>query len=257
MDVNKTIIYLTDNCLDPKIDEFCKKNILESIGNYPLISVSHKPIDFGENICVGEMERTSLTINIQMMEALKRVKTEFIAIAEHDCLYTPEHFAFIPPDKNVFWYNENVWLLQVYSLSHPEFNGMFSFFKNRKANSQLICGTKIMIKATQDRIDMMSDPVWKARYPLGRIGEAGAMDYNHAMRLAVGKNVAHIRERLKKYIQDYEGRNFRTTIPNIDIRHNNNFTKNRRGTKRTFNLSYWGTIEDVFKYGKPTFNFNS
>lgn len=244
--MDKTIIYLTDNQLDERIDRMCKKNILESIGDYPLISVSFKPIDFGENICVGELERGNLTINIMMMEALKRVKTEFIAIAEHDCLYTSEHFKFIPPDDG-FWYNENCWMLQYYSDIKPEHNGMFSWFRGRKANSQLICRTDMQVKATQDRIDMMSDPNWKAKYPTGRIGEAGAMEYNHAMRLAVGDSVEYVRERLKKYISDYQGYNWRSKISNIDIRHSNNYTRNRRGINRKYSLSPWGTIDDIMK----------
>jgi len=243
---NKTVIYITDNVLDRDIFLMCQKNILKSIGDLPLISVSQKPIDFGHNICVGKMERNSLTINKQMMEALKIVKTDFIAIAEHDCLYTKEHFTFVPPDKETFWYNENVYMLQYYSKDNPQYNGMFSFFKKRKVNSQLICGTKIMIQATQDRIDMMSDPAWFKRYPSGRIGEAGAMDYDHAMRLARGKSIAHVREKLKQYLSKYKGKNWRTTIPNVDIRHSNNLTKNRRGTKRRYKLPYWGTMEEIF-----------
>ena len=241
--MDKTIIYLTDNVLDEKINTLCRRNILESIGGLPLISVSHKPIDFGTNICVGVIKRSSLTINLQMMKALERVETEFIAIAEHDCLYTKEHFEFTPPDNN-FWYNENVWVLQ--SIANQQYGGMFSTFKDRKANSQLICNTQEMIKATQDRIDMMSDPAWLERYPTGRIGEAGAIKYKHAMRLAIGKSIEHVREKLKVYITKYEGKNWNTKIPNIDIRHDNNYTKNRRGMKRRYKLPYWGTMEDIW-----------
>jgi len=240
----KTVIYITDNKLEEKIDILCRKNILDSIGDLPLISVSQKPIDFGDNICVGELPRSSLSINIQMMEALKVVKTKYIAIAEHDCLYTPEHFAFIPPNDN-FWYNDNVWVVQYYSEHSPENNGTFSFFKNRKANSQLTCNTEQMIKATQDRIDIMSEPVWMKRYPTGRIGEVGDMKHDHAMRLLRFNDIKHMRGVLEKYIDDYQGENWESKIPNVDIRHKDNFTKNRRGSKRRFELPPWGTLEDV------------
>jgi hypothetical protein len=183
-----------------------------------------------------------------MMRALEVVKTKYIAIAEHDCLYTSEHFAFVPPDDKTSWYNENVWLMQVHSEGHPEFDGMFSFFRGRKANSQLICNTQLMIETTQARIDMMGDPAWLARYPTGRIGEAGHMDYAHAMKLSSGKSLAHVREKLKAYIRDYQGQNWRSQLPNIDIRHANNFTKNRRGTKRRYELPYWGRMGDVLKW---------
>src|SRR3990167_4043889 len=243
--MNKTVLYITDNQLDGRIDTLCKKNIIESIGDLPLISVSQKPIDFGENICVGGMGRSSLIINIQMKKGLEKVKTEFIAIAEHDCLYTPEHFLFTPLG-NVFWYNENVWALQYTSIIKPQFDGMFSFFKGRKANSQLICRTDIMIKATQDRIDMMSDPDWLKKYPLGRIGEAGAMKYEQVAKLATGESVQHIRKKLEEYVYKYEGKNWSTKNPNVDIRHNNNFTKNRRGIKRTYEIPYWKKMDDIF-----------
>jgi hypothetical protein len=243
--MNTTVIYLTDNQLDEKIYRLCQKNILQSIGDLPLISVSHQPIDFGTNICVGVLPRNSLTINIQMMKALEIVKTKYIAIAEHDCLYSPEHFSFIPPNDNLSWYNENVWLMQLYSAGHPECNGMFSIFPGRKANSQLICTTDMMVKTTQARIEMMGDPAWMIKHPSGRIGEAGHMDYDHAMRLASGKSVRHIKAKLKDYIEQYQGATWQTKIPNIDIRHEQNFTKNRRGRKRCYELPYWGTMAEV------------
>jgi len=243
--MNTTVIYITDNCINEEIDLLCRNHILSSIGELPLISVSHKPMDFGHNICVGELDRNSLSINIQIMKALDIAETKYIAIAEHDVLYTPEHFTFIPPD-NESWYNENVWMLQYYSKDNPQFNGMFSQFKQRKANSQLICSTETMISSTQDRIDMMGDPAWFRKYPSGRIGEAGAMDYKHAMRLATGDSVSHIREALKKYINRYKGYNWNSTLPNVDIRHNMNFTKNRRGVHRRYDIPHWGTMENIF-----------
>ena len=249
MDKSLTIIYLTDNVLDDKLYSLCQRNILKSIGDLPLISVSHKPIDFGTNICVGVMDRNSLSINKQMMKALEIINTKYIAIAEHDCLYTPEHFSFVPPDDNISWYNENVWLMQMYSNGHPEYNGMFSIFRGRRANSQLICDTQLMIETTKYRIDIMSDPAWIAKHPSGRIGEAGHMDYDHAMKLSRGKSVAHIREKLKEYIAKYKGANFNTKLPNIDIRNEHNFTKNRRGSKRCYELPYWGKMEDVLNNG--------
>lgn len=242
--MDKTVIYLTDNQLDPRIAELCRKNILASIGDLPLVSVSQSPLDFGTNICVGPIGRSSLTLNIQMQRALELVDTEFVAIAEHDCLYTPEHFEFTPPDEH-FWYNTNVWLMQYAPNNHPELVGTFSIFKNRKANSQLICSTESQIRATSDRIEMMGDPAWVRRYPTGRIGEAGAMDYKHAMKLSRGASIAHIRPKLADYVTKYIGKTWSSELPNIDIRHDNNFTKNRWGNSQRYELPYWGTMEDV------------
>ena len=106
-----------------------------------------------------------------------------------------------------------------------------------------------MIKATQDRIDMMSDPAWLRKYPSGRIGEAGALTVKHYERLAQGKSVKHIKDRLRRYMEEYTGVNFKTKLFNIDIRHNINLTRNRRGFNRTMKVPDWGTMEEVLKYG--------
>ena len=57
-----TVIYYTDNSIDEKLMKFCQKNILEAAQGKPIISVSQKPIDFGENICVGEIGRSHLNL---------------------------------------------------------------------------------------------------------------------------------------------------------------------------------------------------
>lgn len=244
--VNTTVIYLTNNILDEKVDKLCRKSILNAIGNLPLISVSQKRIDFGYNICVGELPKSSLSICFQTKAALDIIKTDYVAIAEHDCLYTKEHFNFTPPDMTSFWYNSNIWNLQYKDILHPESVGMFSIFKNRMANSQLICSTKALLESINDRIEIMGDENWLRRYPTGRVGEPGAMSLDHAMRLARGRSLNDVRKKLVDYCVKYKGRTWQTKIPNIDIRHADNFTGQRRGDKRKFKLKYWGTIKDIF-----------
>ena len=45
----------------------------------------------------------------QIASALEHSKADFVFFCEHDVLYHPSHFDFIPPDKDKFYYNENVW----------------------------------------------------------------------------------------------------------------------------------------------------
>ncbi len=236
--MDKTVIYLTNNILDPKIDALCRKNILNSIGDCRLVSVSQKPIDFGENIVVGTLPYSSLSICLQTREALKVITTKYVAIAEHDCLYTKEHFEFIPPDEN-YWYNSNVWLLQTD-------DGLYSLFKDRKANSQLICTTEALKKSIDVRIAIMGDSAWLKRYPTGRVGEPGAMQLKHSIRLASALNHdSKTREMLYGYVTNFVGKNWSSKIPNLDLRHKSNFTKRRRGIYRKYELEPWGTVKDV------------
>ena len=238
--MDTTIVYLTNNILDPKIDALCRKNILDSIGDLRLVSVSQKPIDFGENIVVGKLPYSSLSICLQAREALKVIDTPYVAMAEHDCLYTNEHFAFTPPDIDTYWYNTNVWFLQLE-------DGLYSRVHDRKANSQLICGTDALRRSIDDRIEIMGDPKWLNRYPTGRVGEPGAMDYDHSKRLSssILPHDNNARVKLEEYVTKHKANTWKSKIPNIDFRHNDNFTKCRRGLHRKYELEPWGKLEDV------------
>ena len=69
-----TVIYYTSNWLDthnPYFLENTKKQLLRAIGDLPLISVSQKPIVFGQNICVGETGRSHLNLYRQILEGVK------------------------------------------------------------------------------------------------------------------------------------------------------------------------------------------
>ena len=53
-----TIIYYTSNTENENFENKIRENILKVKGDLPLISVSQKPIDFGHNICVGELGKS-------------------------------------------------------------------------------------------------------------------------------------------------------------------------------------------------------
>jgi hypothetical protein len=106
MDVGKGIVYYSDNELDSRIMELAQDQLSRS--GLPIVSVSLKPLDFGENH-VLELERGPLTLFKQILTGLKASKSDVIFFAEHDVLYHPSHFDFIPPDKNKVYYNTNTW----------------------------------------------------------------------------------------------------------------------------------------------------
>lgn len=102
----KSIIYYTDNRLDgSKTGEAVKSQLL-TIG-LPIVSVSLKPLDFGENYTI-DAERGYLTMFKQILLALKKSKPGVIYFCEHDCLYPKEHFEFTP-SSYMFCYDLNWW----------------------------------------------------------------------------------------------------------------------------------------------------
>lgn len=100
------IIYYTTNELDETIAEMVRKRILE-VG-LPIVSCSLKPINFGKNI-VLDLKPGPVTMVRQILAALEASQSEYVFFCEHDLLYHPSHFDFTPPDKNIFYYNTNVW----------------------------------------------------------------------------------------------------------------------------------------------------
>lgn len=223
----------------------CQELLLKAAGGIPIVSVSQKPISFGENYCLGDIGRCGLSIDLQLMEGLKHIATKWVALAEHDCIYSAEHFAWTPPDDKHFFYNDHNWLAQWKNPRFPEWDGMFSFKRLRRVQSQLICATELLREATDIKLKVLSDPSWLKRYARGRLGEPGSADLARAIKMSRFKDVRHLRPLLKEYITGYAARDWRTKIPNIDIRHGNNFTGPRRGNWRRFTLAPWGTLQEA------------
>jgi len=248
----KTIIYLTDNSLDEKVYITCRDWLYRAAGEHKIVSVSQKPIDIGTNVCVGEIGRSGLSIDLQMKAGLEKVDTKYVAIAEHDCLYTREHFDWEPTDDNYFWYNDNCWLVQYNNPKYPEWNGMYSHIGKRRVQSQLICTADKLREITEKKIAILSDSNWMELYPTGRIGEPGTNHLSRTRELLKREKVRHLWPQVKDYITKYGAKDFKTKLPNLDIRHGLNFTGPRRGKKRTFNLPYWGEFKEIIYENSKT-----
>ena len=113
--IPKSIIYYTDNELDEKIAKPVRDLLLKisQEKNIPIVSASLKKMHFGvKNIHFPSLKRGYPAMFRQILGALENSTADVIFFCEHDILYHPSHFDFIPPDKNTFYYNQNVWLLR-------------------------------------------------------------------------------------------------------------------------------------------------
>lgn len=106
--LTKGIVYYTDNRLDPLIMGAVQRQIKNSVNSHAIISVSLQPLRFGENT-VLDLKRGPLTLHKQILAGLEACKADIIFLCEHDILYHKSHFDFVPPDKDKFYYNTNVW----------------------------------------------------------------------------------------------------------------------------------------------------
>ena len=156
--MNSTVVYYTSNTEDEQFEKKIREEIWKNKGDLPLISVSRKPIDFGKNICVGEIPYCDISAFTQLLTGLREVKTEFAHAAESDCLYPPEYFQFIPPtNDNVYRYT-NVYILWSYI---GTFHGS-KFWKKRYTEGAQCCGVEFWIKSLEKLLEFLKTSDKKA-----------------------------------------------------------------------------------------------
>ena len=219
-----TILYYTDNSLEEPLASLCREKLLEAADGKRIISVSQKPLNFGDNFVIGDIGRSHLSIFRQVLMGLEQVKTKYVAMAEHDCLYTKEHFNWTPPEDTKFYYNVNHWFLR------PK-DGMYSYFR-RKALSMMIANTELTLKACKEKVEILEKGIIIRKGQLGACefgvleNEKAYQDYRATLK-DLGKN------------KPYKAVAFSTTLPNLDIRHGKNFSGDRKTDKRCYELPYW------------------
>jgi len=91
-----TVIYYTSNRERPRFENKIMRSLKHASGGLPIISVSQKPIDLGQNICVGEKPVSSQNAWRQLQVGAAEAKTKYIATAESDFIYPKEYFSFEP-----------------------------------------------------------------------------------------------------------------------------------------------------------------
>jgi hypothetical protein len=163
-----TAIYYTSNREKEEFEAKIRKKLLGVIGNTPLISVSQKPIDFGENICVGDVGTSDHNIYRQIQIACQKAKTKFVCTTEADCLYPPKgYFDYNPPVGSAAYHYMNVWILlsdQIGELYYPRFYKGYPVFR-KKAFS--LCALFTNRKYLLSRIERSigKRPQWSGKKP--------------------------------------------------------------------------------------------
>lgn len=106
----------------------------------PLISISHKPMDFGKNIYVPGLEPSIYFVYRQILIGAKEATTKYVACAEDDAIYCREHFEHRPEDDS-FDYNLNRWHI----------NETFYFWRPRAGMHTCIAPTVLVIETLEKR----------------------------------------------------------------------------------------------------------
>jgi hypothetical protein len=112
MNKDLTVIYYSSNREDVNFESKIQADLYEKVDGTPIISVTQKPVRFGENICVGDVGLSDYNIYRQMQIACTRAKTKYVCTTEADCLYPPTgYFNFKPPEDWTAGHYTNVYIL--------------------------------------------------------------------------------------------------------------------------------------------------
>ena len=189
----KEIVYYTDNRLDPQIMEAVQRQLERS--KLSIISVSLEPLYFGDNLTL-DAERGALTMFKQILAGLEASTADIVFFAEHDVLYHPSHFDFVPERSDVFYYNQNSW--KVDSVSGQ------ALFHYASSTSGLCAYRELLLEHYRKRVEIVEQNGFTRRmgYEPGTHGRAERVD-------------------------DYKAETWMSPQPNIDLRHRHNLTQTR------------------------------
>jgi len=243
-----TIIYYTSNYLDdrnPHFLENTKKQLLDAVGDRPIVIVSQKPTMFGENstnLCLGDIGRSHFNIYWQILQGCKAAKTKWVALAEDDILYSEPHFNFHYfvkqefIDNDYFLYDMN--RVSIFTWTRPP---MFSYRFKRFVVNQLIAKREMLIEALEERFKRLEELRaigWPDRKIEKYWGDPGKYEGNLGVKI--------------NPVYEYD-----SWVPSIVFSHDlaygyqvNQGKKKKLGSLRMTALHDWGSAEEVMKLWK-------
>jgi len=150
---NKTIIYYTGNIESESFENKIIENLVGASNGLPIISVSQKPLDLGENICVGDVGHSYLNAFKQILIGCRQAKTEYVAMAESDCLYPKTgYFDFEPSDTGKIYSYNNNWIIK------PSWQ---RFYRKEQTHGGMIYGRKFLINLLEK--SLLGLPMWSRK----------------------------------------------------------------------------------------------
>ena len=196
----KGIIYYTDNKLNIKIAKKVQKQLKKM--NLPIVSSSLKPMPhFGTNTHIKE-KRGKKAYFKQILSALEASKEEIIFFCEHDVLMAEDHFNFIPPEKDKFYFNENVW--------HLNYITGKAVYYDCKQVSGMCCYRETALKFYRDKMRQIEEDRFDRHYEpqnnrVGWMSDIPNIDIRHNSNMTKSKwSLDDFRNKPKFFEESFE-----------------------------------------------------
>jgi len=135
-----TVVYYTSNREDEGFENRIRRSIRHASRGLPLISVSQKPIDFGENICVGDVGVSGHNAWRQFQIGVLAAKTKYVCPAEADTIYPKEYFSFVPPRDDTYY------LAPLYVCFCQRGHGKYFALKPRGSESSMVVNRELLLE---------------------------------------------------------------------------------------------------------------
>lgn len=221
-DTSLSVVFYTANTAPIDFRIAILDNLEKAIGDLMLITVSKKPMEFGDVNLVEDTPSSHFNIYRQALTGAKSATTKYIALCEDDQLYSPAHFNY-RPRRTPFAYNLGYW--GIYTWQDPP---MYNY-KGRKNLGNLICDRVAFIEAMEERF---------AKYP------------------NPNPNLKDIWAEPGKYERQLgvtirESEDFYSQPPNVKFSHPTELSFNALGTRkrsgelRATDIPYWNRADDL------------
>ncbi len=218
-----TIIFLTLNKVPKTWAKYHREKLLEAAGDYPIISLSKKPMDLGTNVIQTEPEGIS-NVWWQVLKGAKLATTKYIAIADDDTLYPKDHYQWYRPPLDTFAYNMHKWSLFTFGEPTYSTNG-------RVGNCTMIAPRELTVEALEERY---------TKYPNGTppkySGEMG--------REFIEKGLGITRRKLA-YV--YSANPIVCFRHKFAMEHSQRNGRKRMGIIQAYDIPYWGKSAELVK----------
>jgi hypothetical protein len=134
-----TVVYYTANREEPGFEARIRRSIAHAARGLPVVSVSQKPIDFGTNICVGDVGLSGVNAWRQFQIGVQAAKTKYVCPVEADTLYPREYFEFAPPRDDTFY------LAPLYVCFCQRGYGKYFALKPRGSESAMVVNRELVL----------------------------------------------------------------------------------------------------------------
>src|SRR3990167_6409737 len=217
-----TIIYLTVNEMPEAWVEYQLHHLRLSARGFPIISISRLPMDLWTSLHdPGPYGYWNLYM--QLLRGAVLADTPYVAVAEDDVLYTPEHFTDFRPPIDKVSYDRARWSLfswdPIYCL------------RQRVSNCSLIAPRDLLIEALRERREK-----WPKGAPQELIGEVGREKVEKRLGVTV-----------RGCVEWY------CTNPIIHLNHPGGIDETQRtqwkkhGQIKAHDIPYWGKARDIVR----------